>query len=71
MRIKRTKIIRAALLLMLIAAAGLMLCGCSWNSVPGSEPVYEDMKASFEKAGLLSANIGIFSRTDSPSGTGS
>jgi len=33
--------------------------------------VYEDMKASFEKAGLLSANIGIFSRTDSPSGTGS
>ena len=71
MRIKRTKIIRAALLLMLIAAAGLMLCGCSWNSVPGSEPVYEDMKASFEKAGLLSANIGIFSRTGSPSGTGS
>ena len=45
---------------MLAMAAAALLSGCSG----GGDPVYEDMKAAFEQSDLLSANIGIFSKTE-------
>ena len=60
----RLKPIYIVLLLVLILAGGLLLSGCSGNSDDSRNTVYEDMKASFDSAGLLSANIGIFSRTE-------
>jgi len=54
----------AALLMMLIAGAVLPLCGCSGDSNGSRNTVYEDMKESLDQSGVLSANIGIFSRTE-------
>lgn len=41
----------------------LLTAGCS-KKEDSRSIVYEDMKTSFEQSGLLSANIGIFSRTE-------
>lgn len=49
---------------MLISAGALLLCGCSGSQNDSRSIVYEDMKESFDKSGLLSANIGIFSRME-------
>ena len=54
----------AAALLLLILAGGLLLGGCRGNADDSRHIVYEDMKESFDKSGLLSANIGLFSRTE-------
>ena len=45
----------------------LLMGGCSGSSEDSRSIVYEDMKTSFEQSGLLSANIGIFSRTEADS----
>lgn len=42
----------------------LLLTGCSGSQESGRNTVYEDMKTAFEQSGLLSANIGIFSKTE-------
>lgn len=52
--------IRKILSLISLSAA---LAGCS-GSTGSRDTVHEDMKAAFEQSGLLSANIGIFSRTE-------
>ncbi|MBR5410421.1 MAG: trypsin-like peptidase domain-containing protein [Clostridia bacterium] len=45
-------------------AAGLsLLSGCAGGGEEKQAVVYEDMKASFDQAGLLSSNIGIFTKT--------
>ena len=48
----------------LIATLSMILSGCSDNS-ENRNVVYEDMKAAFEQANLLSSNIGIFTKIDS------
>ncbi len=48
----------------LIATLSMILSGCSDNS-ENRNVVYEDMKAAFEQANLLSSNIGIFTKTES------
>lgn len=60
---KSKKAMQIPLLLMLILGIGLLLFGCS-GGTNESSMVYEDMKESFDKSELLSANIGIFSRTE-------
>ena len=42
-----------------------LFSACTAGSDDSKNTVYEDMKAEFEKSGLLSANIGIFSKTES------
>ena len=42
----------------------MILAGCGKKG-ESQETVYEDMKEAFEKSGLLSANIGIFLKTES------
>ena len=57
--------VRSALLvLMLIVGSVLLLNGCSGDTDDSRNIVYEDMKNAFDESGLLSANIGIFSRTE-------
>ena len=57
--------VRSALLvLMLIVGPVLLLNGCSGDTDDSRNIVYEDMKNAFDESGLLSANIGIFSRTE-------
>ena len=51
----------SVILVVLIVTA--VLAGCAGNG-GNRTVVYEDMKASFEKADLLSANIGIFTKTE-------
>ena len=53
------------LLLIILAILSLtaVLTGCAGND-GNRNVVYEDMKTAFEKAGLFSANIGIFSKTE-------
>ena len=50
-------------MILLFATVTTVLTGCS-GSTDNRNVVYEDMKASFEKANLLSANIGIFTKTE-------
>ena len=57
------RIIRIALLLILIVA-GMLVSGCSSAADDGRDAVYEDMKKAFDRSGLFSANIGIFSRIE-------
>ena len=52
----------ASIIMVLATALPMLLTGCSGNA-ENRNVVYEDMKASFEQANLLSANIGIFSKT--------
>jgi len=62
---KYKRILTAVLLLPLLAAVILFtLSGCSGSDEDVRSVVYEDMKASFEQSGLMSSNIGIFSRTE-------
>lgn len=63
MKSKRTICI-ALSLLMLIAGATSLLSGCSGDTNDSRNAVYDDMKETFDKSGLLSANIGIFSKTE-------
>jgi len=58
------RIIRTALLLILIVGAVMPVSGCSGAADDGRDAVYEDMKEAFDRSGLLSANIGIFSRKE-------
>ncbi len=53
--------IRIFLSVVMLAAA-ILLFGCS--RADGRNIVYEDMKESFDKSGMISANIGIFSKTE-------
>ena len=41
-----------------------LLAGCAGKNGNDRNVVYEDMKAAFEQSGLLSANIGLFSKTE-------
>lgn len=61
---KRKKISRALASLIVLAMVCSSLFGCSGKNEDSRSVVYEDMKAAFEQSGLLSANIGIFSRTE-------
>ena len=45
-----------------------LLAGCAGKNGNGRNVVYEDMKAAFEQSGLLSANIGLFSKTEENGG---
>ena len=63
MKSKRTMCI-ALSLLMLFAGAALLFSGCSGDTNDSRNVVYDDMKEAFDKSGLLSANIGIFSKTE-------
>ena len=49
--------------LMLAAAFPIILSGCSGGR-DSRDVVYDDMKAAFEQADLLTANIGIFTKTE-------
>ena len=51
-------------LMVLTIALAMLLTGCSGISDDNRSVVYEDMKTTFEQSGLLSANIGIFSKTE-------
>ena len=42
----------------------MLLAGCSGKDEDSRNIVYEDMKTAFEQSDLLSANIGIFSKTE-------
>lgn len=62
---KRNRTVRTTLLiLMLIVGVTSLLTGCSGVTNDSRNAVYDDMKETFEKTGLLSANIGIFSRME-------
>ena len=62
---KRNRTMRSVILLLtLIAGAVSLLSGCSGNTNDSRNVVYEDMKETFDRSGLLSANIGIFSKTE-------
>ena len=56
---------RTAKFLTIAAALSLVLVstGCSKEESGSPDIVYEDMQASFEQSGLLSANIGLISKT--------
>lgn len=54
----------ASIIMVFASMLTLLLTGCSGNA-DNRKVVYEDMKAAFEQANLLSANIGIFSKTES------
>lgn len=57
--------LKQALTIMTLAAVfSMLLTGCSDNT-DNRNVAYEDMKAAFEQADLLSANIGIFTKTES------
>ena len=58
---KIRKILYVILAVLTLAAA---LTGCAGNN-GDRNVVYEDMKAAFEKANLLSANVGVFTKTES------
>ena len=54
----------------LLMVAGMMcpaLSCCSGSGDDGRNVVYDDMRTAFEQSGLISANIGIFSRTENDS----
>lgn len=42
----------------------VFLSGCAKKNENGRDVVYEDMKDSFERSGLFSANIGLFAKTE-------
>lgn len=63
MKSRRT-ICAALLLLMLIAGAASLFSGCSGGKNDSRNVVYDDMKEAFERSDMLSANIGIFSKTE-------
>lgn len=63
MRIKKSNRVALLVLALALAAAGL-LSACSGNHEDSRNVVYEDMKASFEQSGLLSSNIGLFSKAE-------
>ena len=48
----------------LVGITSLLLTGCSGSQENSRDAVYDDMKTTFEQSGLLSANIGIFSKTE-------
>ena len=54
------RILPVILVILTLTAA---LAGCTGN-VGDRNVVYEDMKAAFEKADLLSVNIAIFPKTE-------
>lgn len=56
------KLSYVSIILALAAVLSMFLTGCSGNT-DNRNVVYEDMKAAFEQANLLSANIGIFTKT--------
>ena len=58
---KAGKILTVILVLLTLVA---ILSGCAGNN-DSQNTVYEDMQAAFQKANILSANIGIFSKTES------
>jgi len=56
------RINRILCIILLLSALVTAFSGCSGGG--DRFAVYEDMKEAFEKAGLLSANIGLFSKTE-------
>jgi hypothetical protein len=48
---------------MMVMSLAFMSTGCSKEESGSPDIVYEDMQASFEQSGLLSANIGLISKT--------
>ena len=57
---KTGKILSVILVMLTLTA---VLSGCAGNN-DSRNVIYEDMQAAFQKANLLSANIGIFSKTE-------
>jgi S1-C subfamily serine protease len=45
-------------------ALAMLLAGCAGNNEGSRNVVYDDMKTAFEQSGLISANIGVFSKTE-------
>ena len=64
MSVKRICSMILALFVLSVGTISLM-SGCSGSSEESQDVVYDDMKEAFEQSGLLSANIGIFSKTES------
>ena len=62
MRMNRRKLFLTLAVLTLILS--ILLTGCSGKNENSRSVVYDDMKTAFEQSGLLSANIGIFSKTE-------
>ena len=62
MNMKRRKTYLTLSVMTLILS--ILLTGCSGKNENSRSVVYDDMKTAFEQSGLLSANIGIFSKTE-------
>ena len=60
----RSMLCKVPSLLMLVGMTLLLLTGCSGSKEDSRNESYEDMKTAFDQSGLLSANIGIFSKTE-------
>ena len=52
----------SALIIVILTAA--LLSGCSGKNEGDRNVVYDDMETAFEQSGLISSNIGIFSKTE-------
>jgi len=62
---KSRSILRRVLSLAVLAGVVLfLLAGCAGSKEGSGNTDYEDMKAVFDQSGLLSANIGFFSKTE-------
>ena len=62
MRMNRRKLLLTLAVFTLILS--MLLTGCSGKNEDSRSVVYDDMKTAFEQSGLLSANIGVFSKTE-------
>ena len=47
-----------------VSGVVLAFSACSGHNEDSRSVVYEDMQAAFERSGLRSSNIGIFSKTE-------
>lgn len=60
---KRNQMKRTRTILTALTAGLFLLCGCDSGSDP-RDTVYEDMKEAYEKADLMSSNIGLVTKTE-------
>ena len=63
MKISRSICIALSFLL-LFSGTAFLFPGCAGEPEDPRDVVYEDMKENLEKSGILSANIGLFSKTE-------
>ena len=60
--------VKIAALMIIAVFIPIIITGCKSEN-DNRNIVYEDMKTAFEKSGMLSANIGLFSKTETDSQT--